>query len=169
MKMNPKPPPIIDSAKLISFASNDEDVEYTDRINLHVGTTENDFVRIGEMPNLAITRTYYDNSYLLMLCDEGWNAEGVLHFTTIEEAKAKAELGYKGISNKWKDSPYGQQEIDDFLRDVYEVDPRSEWWTMICSFCGKKDSEFEQLLQGKYASICRSCVKDFYEEFFSDT
>lgn len=88
----------------------DEDVEYTDRINLHVGTSENGFVRIGEMPNLAITKTYYDNSYLLMLCDEEWNPKGVIQFTTIEEAKIKAERGYKGITEKWHNSPYGQQE-----------------------------------------------------------
>ena len=167
--MNPKPPPIIDSARLIVFAWNDEDVDYTDRIDLHVGTSENDLVRIGEMPNLAITRTYYDDSYLLMLCDEGWNAKGVIQFATMEEAKIKAERGYKGITPKWHNSPYGQQEIDDFLRDEYEVDPRSEWWTMICSFCGKKGSELEQVLQGKYASICRNCVKNFYDEFVKST
>lgn len=167
--MNLKPPPIIDSAKLVIFASNDENVEYTDRIDLHVGTSENGFVRIGEMPNLAITRTYYDNSYLLMLCDEEWNAKGVIQFTTIEEAKIKAERGYKGIAKKWQDSPYGQEEIDDFLRDEYEVDPKSEWWTMTCSFCGKRDSGLEILFQGKYATICKYCVKSFYEELMKTT
>jgi hypothetical protein len=167
--MNLKPPPIIDSAKLILFALNDEDVEYTDRIDLHIGTSENGFVRIGEMPNLAITRTYYDNSYLLMLCDKVWNTVGVIKFTTIEEAKIKAERGYRGITNKWQESPYSHQDINDFLRDEYEVDPRSEWWTTFCSFCGKKDSELEQLFQGKHAAICKHCVKSFYEEIIKDT
>ena len=167
--MNRKPPPIIDSAKLIIFASNDEDVEYTDRIDLHVGTSDNEFEKIGEMPNLAISKTYYDGSYLLMLCDKEWNAKGVIQFSSIEEAKIKAERGYRGINEKWQDSPYVQQEIDDFLRDEYEVDPKSEWWTMICSFCGKKGSELEQILQGKSASICRNCVKQFYEEFIKNT
>lgn len=169
MRMIFKPPPIIDTAKLIIFASNDEDVEYTDRIDLHASTSENGFVRIGEMPNLAITRTYYDNSYLLMICDEGWNAKGVIQFATIEEAKIKAERGYKGLNEKWQDSPYSQQEIDDFLRDEYGVDPRSEWWAMICSFCGKNDSELQVLFQGKHATICKNCVKRFYEELIKNT
>jgi hypothetical protein len=167
--MNSKPPPIIDSAKLIIFAVNDEDVEYTDRIDLHIGTSENGFVRIGEMPNLAITRTYYDNSFLLMLCDEEWDTKGLIQFTTIEEAQLKAERGYKGINEKWQESPYSQDEIDEYLRDVYEVDPKSEWWTMFCSFCGKKDSELEMLLQGKHATICKHCVKNFYEEIIKNT
>jgi hypothetical protein len=64
--MNQNPPPIIDSAKLILFAVNDKDVEYTDRIDLHVGTVENGLIRIGEMPNLAITKTFYDGNYLLI-------------------------------------------------------------------------------------------------------
>lgn len=163
MKYNP--PPIIDSAKLLQFAANDDEVEYTGQINLHVGTVDNGLEKISEMPYLAITQTYGENDYLLMLCDSDWNAKGVIVYTTIEEAKIRAERAYKGISQKWQTSSYTQNEIDDFLRDEYEVDPKSEWWAMICSFCGKKDAELDQLLQGRHASICKSCVLEFYKEF----
>ncbi len=162
--MKLKPPPIIDSAKLILFAINDKNVEYTDRINLHVGTSENGFERIGEIPNLAITKTYYDNSSLLMLCDEKWNVKGVIQSTNIEEAKIQAERGYKGITEKWQESPYSQQEIDDFLREEYEVDPNSEWWTTYCSFCGRKSREINQMIKGLKAQICDVCVSDFHKE-----
>ncbi len=102
-----------------------------------------------------------------MLCNKNWEAEGVIGFTTIEEAKLKAENGYKGISNKWHESEYSEEEISEFLRNEYEVDPKSEWWRVICSFCGKKDSELEAVLKGKYASICKSCVSKYYEAFKS--
>ncbi len=160
------PPPIIDSARVIYFAENDSDIEYTDRIELHVGSAENEFERIGELPNLAISKTYNElNEILLMFCDEDWGTKGVIAFTTVEEAKIKAERGYKGITEKWQESTCTENEIDDFLRDEYDVDPKSEWWTSICYFCGKNDYELESVLKGKYASICKNCVINFHQLF----
>jgi len=164
--MNTKPPPIIDSTRVIFFAINDSTVEYTDRIDLHVGNSNNEFVRLGEVPNLAISVNYNKpDEYLLMFCDENWLTKGVIPFTTIEEAKIKAERGYKGITRKWQKSPYTQNEVDDYLRDEYEVDPKSEWWTTICTFCGKKDLELGVVLKGKYASICKGCINKYYRLF----
>lgn len=160
------PPPIIDSCKVLMFARNDAEVQYTDRIDLHVGNENDEFERLGELPNLVIAKPYNTPSdYLLMFCDADWESKGVICFTTIEEAKIEAEKGYKGISSNWKESSHSESEINEFLRDEYEVDPKSEWWTSICSFCGKKDSELETVLVGKYASICKSCVVDFYNVF----
>lgn len=141
--MNTLPPPIIDSAKVIVFALNDSDVVYTDKIELHIGTEEGEFQRLGEVQQLAISIPYNTpDKVLLMFCDASWQVLGVIAYTTIEEAKIKAERGYKGISDKWVASPYSEDQIEDFLRDEYEVDPKSEWWITICSFCGKRDSEF---------------------------
>jgi hypothetical protein len=68
--MSEIPPPIIDCTKVVLFAKNDDVVEYTDRIDLHVGG-ENGFERIGELPNLVISEPYREpNTYLLMFCDE---------------------------------------------------------------------------------------------------
>ena len=163
------PPPIIDCSKVILFAKNDDDVEYTDRIDLHVGG-KSGFERIGELPHLVISEPYnWPDTYLLMFCDEDWVVKGVLNYTTIDEAKIKAERGYKGISEKWQECPYDEESRNDFLRDEYEVDPKSEWWTSICSFCGRKDSEFKSILVGKYASICKECVASFYKAFNEDS
>ncbi|MCU7930715.1 MAG: ClpX C4-type zinc finger protein [Candidatus Thiodiazotropha sp. (ex Codakia rugifera)] len=160
------PPPIIDSCKLLFYASNEDDVTFTDRISLFVGGSGDELKPIGEVQNLAISRTYYEpHEFLLMFCKEDWAVKGVIPFTTIEEAKTKAEKGYNGISSKWKMSPYNEEDIDDFLRDEYEVDPKSEWWTTICSFCGRKDTEFSRLLEGKHAVICEGCVNKFYKVF----
>ena len=159
------PPPIIDCAKVLLYAVNDDAVEYTDNLELHVGG-EAGFKRIGELPYLAISETYNEpQTYLLMFCNEEWDVQGVIRYTTIDEAKIKAERGYRGIAEKWCKSPYDEENINDFLRDEYEVDPKSEWWKFYCSFCGKEDSKCGSVVRGKYASICKSCVLSFYEAF----
>jgi hypothetical protein len=122
------PPPLIDSAKLLAFAYNDEEVEFTDKIDLFVGEIEN-LKRIGEMPCLAICSNYLaPNDILLFFCNAKWESQGVIEFKSIEEAKSKAERGYPGISKKWEESPYTIDDVNKFLRDVYEVDPSVEWW-----------------------------------------
>ncbi len=163
--MNSNPPPIIDSARLLTFAHNDGDVEFTDRINLFVGEKDS-MERLGEMPNLAICADYATpKEILLFFCNDEWASQGVIAFASVEEAKLKAERGYRGISKKWKESPYSNDEVNSFLRDVYDVDPNSEWWKTICSFCGKGSSEFQQMLATERATICRQCVEAFYEHF----
>ncbi len=160
------PPPIIDSCKLLYFAENDDEVKFTGRISLFVGDVNEGLEPIGEKPRLVITHTYCEpREYLLMFCDIHWSVKGVISFTTIDEAKIKAERVYNKITQKWKESPYSNEEINNFLRDEYEVDPHSDWWECICSFCAKKDSELEEVLVGEYASICKSCVINFYNEF----
>jgi len=96
-----------------------------------------------------------------MFCNEEWEVVGVIDFTTIDEAKIKAERGYSGISKKWMESPYDDETINDFIRNEYEVDPGAKWWSTICSFCGQQDLEVEQILVGKYACICQNCVIEF--------
>lgn len=163
------PPPIVSTAKVLVYAVNDSDVEYTDKIDLHVGTKEQGLQRLGEVPHLVISTPYNQpEDYLLMFCDSSWEVLGVIAFTTIEEAKIKAERGYSGISDKWISSPYSTDQIDEFLRSEYQVDPKSEWWTTICSFCGRKDTELESVIVGKYASICKECALSYAEVFRED-
>lgn len=123
------PPPVIDSTRLLAFAYNDDDVEYTDRIDLHVGV-EGKMERMGEMPCLAICSNYaVPHDILLLFCNSDWESQGVIACTSVDEARLRFERGYRGISQKWQQSPYSDEEVDDYLRDVYEVDPNAEWWT----------------------------------------
>ena len=169
-KMNSHPPRIIDSSKLLEYAFNDADVLFTDNICLFIGSsTDGDHERLGEVPCLAIVAPYYKkDEYLLVFCDEAWRVKGVIAFESFDEAKLKAERGYVGISKKWKKSPYSQEEVHEFLRMEYDVDPTSEWWRSRCSFCDRDDTEFENLVSGKYASICDRCVSDIYCGFIKD-
>ncbi|MDU0460556.1 MAG: ClpX C4-type zinc finger protein [Geobacteraceae bacterium] len=163
--MGTVPPPIIDSAKLIYFAHNDADITFTDRISLYVGGSGEELEPIGEVPNLAITQPYYEpKDFLLMFCDSDWTVKGVIAFTSVEEAKIKAEKGYTGITSKWHDSSYSDEDIHDFLRDEYEVDPNSEWWASYCSFCGKESSDVNQMIKSQKAQICNYCIFAFYKE-----
>jgi hypothetical protein len=167
--METTPPPIIDSAKLICFAHNDSDVIFTDRISLYIGGSGEEFEPIGEVPNLAITQQYCKpKDFLLMFCNSDWTVKGVIAFTSVEEAKIKAERGYAGITSKWHDSSYAEEDINNFLRDDYEVDPNSEWWADYCSFCGRESRDVNQMMKNQKAQICNFCVSEFYEEFKKD-
>ncbi len=163
--MGTVPPPIIDSAKLICFAHNDAEVTFTDRISLYVGGSGEELEPIGVVPNLAITQPYYEpKNFLLMLCNSDWTVKGVIEFTSAENAKIKAERGYTGITSKWNDAPYSDEDIRNFLTNEYEVDPDSEWWSEYCSFCGKESSEVNQMIKSQKAQICNFCINAFYEE-----
>ncbi len=154
------PPPVIDSAKLLIYAENDGDVVYTDKICLYVGEQG----RLGEMPNLAICLPYNQcDNFLLFFCDHNWECQGVISFNDLNEAKLKAERGYEGISKKWIASPYSEEDVKDYLRDEYEVDPTSEWWKSICSFCRNEDLEGTCVIGSTGTIICGSCVTKFYD------
>jgi hypothetical protein len=137
-------------------------MEYTERIHLIVGGE-----RLGRVPNLAVCQNYYvPGDVLLLFCDHEWNSQGCIAFTTVEEAKLKAERGYPAIADRWQPTPHDQAAIDDFLRNVYEVDPRSEWWRQICSFC-QKDVEGMAVSKSS-ATICLACVDSFHEAMHAD-
>lgn len=157
------PPPVIHSAKLVAYAINDDDVEFTDKIGLYVGGVGEELVRLGEMPKIAICVPYHDpDEFLIFLSNEDWEPQGTLVGASLDDAKNHVEKGYKGISRKWKESPYSDSEVEEYLVDEYGVNPNTEWWVEACSFCGKKDDEVEHMIMRERASICGDCIEDFY-------
>jgi hypothetical protein len=85
----------------------------------------------------------------------------------VEEAKLRAEKGYRGIAKNWRESPYSADAVNEFLRNEYDVDPASEWWKEMCSFCGGDGSDGSSMLRSEKATICQKCVENFYEHFRS--
>jgi hypothetical protein len=157
------PPPIIDSARVLAYAHVEAGVEYTERIHLIVGGE-----RLGRVPCLAICRNYSIPDHILLLfCDSDWNSLGCIAFKSVEEAKIRAERGYAGVTTKWQDSPHNDAATADFLRDVYEVDPSSEWWRHRCSFC-QKEVEGQCIAKG-WATICVACVDAFHHAMHADS
>ena len=158
-----KPPPVIHSARTILYAVNDNSVQFTGRINLFVG---DDLEKLGEMPLLAICENYCSpGDILLFFCNYEWEPQGTIGFESVEAAKKKAEVGYKGINKKWVNAEASKDDLDKFLREVYEVDPDTEWWKIECAFCGKDDSEVDRMLGSgnEKTYICDNCIKTLYE------
>jgi len=163
METSLKPPPIIHSARTLFYAVNDDSVNFTGRLNIFVGGEDN-LTKLGEMPLLAICEDYqHPKDILLFFCDLDWDPQGGVGLESIEEAKAKAEIGYKGITDKWIPTEFSKDELDKFLRESYEVDPDTEWWKVECAFCGKDDSEVDRLLGSDKAYICDNCIRRLYK------
>jgi hypothetical protein len=153
------PPPIIDSMRTLWFAHVDDEVVFTDRLHLLV-----DGERLGRVDCLAICLNYsVPGDYVLCFCDSQWQCKGVIAYGSVDEAKAEAERGYRGIGAKWRADTTSEAEVDRFLREEYRVDPRTEWWKTECSFCGRDLPEVEGILAGKSAHICYGCIREFYE------
>ena len=158
------PPPVIDSAKLVAFAENDDDVTYTGKLSLHVGGPSN-WQTVDELPGLVIVNSYnMPQDFLLGFCDESWSISGVIQFDSIEAAKARAEHYYSGVGSKWCSSPYSDEQVREYLKTEYGVDPDSEWWVVRCSFCGKEDTDTAGVIASESATICYGCIGDFYSE-----
>jgi len=163
------PPPVVDSSKLLFFASTEEGVEFTDRITLLVGSLDEEPERVGEVPYLLIAKPYSNQEeLLLMFCDKSWETLGVICFNSLSEAKIKAEKGYTGITAKWQESPYSEKQVREYLRDEYEVDPTAQWWKTTCSFC-KESDDLEAAISSTTATICKKCIINFSKEFDEDT
>jgi hypothetical protein len=89
----PPPPPVIDSARTLLTAVIDADVVYTDRIHLIVAGQ-----RLGPVACLAICESYGEpRDILLLFCDADWQSKGVIAFKTVDEARARAEIGYRAL------------------------------------------------------------------------
>jgi len=97
------PPQMLDSARVLYYAINDERVQFTGAVCLLVGPGDGPLSELPEQPCLAIAENDNDGiEYLLMFCNDRWEVQGVIPFETVEAAKIKAEAGYQGISQCWQ-------------------------------------------------------------------
>ena len=158
------PPPVIDSARLVEYAENDDDVTFTGELSLHVGGPS-DWETVGELPALVIVHPFYNpGEFLLGFCNESWETSGVIPFESVEAAKAHAEHYYSGIGEKWRVTPYSEEQTREYLRTEYDVDPDSEWWTVRCSFCGNQDTGNAGIIASESATICYGCIEEFHKK-----
>lgn len=112
------PPPIVDCSKLIAFAVNDKDVVYTGRQCLLVGSVKN-MKPLGEQAGIVIIHPYnMPEEYLMGFCNRNWRVKGVSAHKTVEEAKRQCEMYYAGISTKWQESPYTEEDILNYAKSI---------------------------------------------------
>jgi hypothetical protein len=148
------PPPIIDSAKLLYFATNDSAVTFTGKITLYVGSE-----LLGEVPLIAICKPYNEVcEVFIYFCNENWETLGCIGCASVEEAKQKVEVGYNGISKQWQEANFSQSQVNEYLSETYGVDPASKWWETRCSFCNKESAEVENMFSSENAIICNECI-----------
>src|SRR5262245_22403310 len=100
-----RPPPVLDSARVLEFAVVDSSVRFTGALHLYHGGE-----RVGPVPCLAICRDPNVDGLLLFHCDKNWNVLGAQIWNnpdrpvvaTVEGVKERAEEYYSGISSKWR-------------------------------------------------------------------
>ncbi|HEY0941610.1 MAG TPA: ClpX C4-type zinc finger protein [Steroidobacter sp.] len=157
MKRNP-PPPVIDAARVVSYAFVD-DIPYFGANPGEPLFTENE--PREAVPRVAIAVGLAGHiGPRVFHCDEEWIALGACGAETVEQAKREVERNYPGVGERWIDTNVTVEEALAF----YD----SETAGLKCSFCGRRPFEVEGLIEGPQATICRGCVEEFYEDFQID-
>jgi hypothetical protein len=146
----PKPPPVLDSARVLGYAVLDESVIYSGHSSLFVNGKE-----LGPVPCLAICQGSNGDGILLLHCSRDWTVLGVAEYPSVDEAKNRAERIYPGLSTHWIGLHVTKEEAAHYLDKAFG-DQR-------CSFCGKKPEQIERLIAKNDARICDSCITEFHQ------
>ena len=147
-KPNLKPPPVLDSARVLQYALVDKSVGYVGRTLLFVAGKE-----LGRVPRMAICENH-EMGVLLFHCSRNWKILGCSPHTSVAEAKKKAEWIYPGLSGRWKRAHVTKKQARLFLDKL--------WGSQRCNFCGKRPDEVEQMYGKSDAYICVACVERFH-------
>ena len=147
------PPPVLDSARVLSYALVD-DIPYRRSGALYV-----DGVLLEKVPRLAICSNLGEEagSILLNHCNEQWEVLGTSGADGVEAAKQNAEKNYPGVASRWVDV---NTSIEEALR-YYDAQTGG----LKCSFCGRRPFDVEGWIEGNGAVICRGCVESYDRDF----
>ena len=146
----PMPPPALDCAHAIEYAVVDNSVTFEQRFTLNVGGEW-----LGEVPQLAICRNLDETELMVFHCGSDWKVLGVAAgFDSIDEAKAKTERSFRGLTPKWAPTGYSRDDAASYLAGHFK--------DMKCSFCGRLPMQFQSIV-GTKVRICNHCVKEFYD------
>ena len=90
----PKPPPVLDCARVLHYALVDKSVGYVGRTLLFVDGKE-----LGRVPLMAICEDR-KVGVLLFHCNRNWKVLGCSGHDSVAAAKRKAECTYPGLSEQ---------------------------------------------------------------------
>lgn len=97
--MASSPPPVLSSARVMTYAIITDDIPFTSSASLHV-----DGRHVGRVRRLAVCLALGEDSEALLLhCDEEWNVMGADGGKSVQALMARAESNYPGVSNRWVD------------------------------------------------------------------
>lgn len=97
-KLRP-PPKTIDGVRIRVYAVIDEDVDWTGDSGGPIVLVGGEFV--GPVPRMAIGLNYDRKDYIALYCSKTWKSLAAVGSRSLEEALARAEQEYRGISSKW--------------------------------------------------------------------
>jgi ClpX C4-type zinc finger len=158
----PPPPPVLDSARILFYATVNDSVKFTGRTLLFVDGQE-----VGRVPCLAICEQTTNKEALLFHCDCDWNTLGCSAHASTDEAKARAEQIYAGISTCWIAVEVSKEAAEAYqseIRKPHEEEVEELRSSARCSFCGRKFDEVNDMHinEQENAFICALCVEEFY-------
>lgn len=143
------PPPALDSAHAIEYALVDDSVTFEQRHTLNVAGEW-----LGPVRRLAICQNFDETQFMVFHCDREWNVLGVAAgYKSVEEAKAKTERSYHGISTKWQPTGHSREEAAKYVADRLKGHE--------CSFCGRTPHQYESCV-GDSVRICNHCIDEFH-------
>ncbi len=140
------PPPTLDCARVLEYVVLNDSVGFSGRTLLFV-----DGIELGRVPCLAICDDKRIPGVLLFHCDEEWTVLGCAGYTTLTEARDRAERIYPGLSSLWVDAKVSAEQSERYLNEQFG-DQR-------CSVCGKRADQVNQLDQRGEVLICNLCIR----------
>ena len=146
----PKPPPVIDCARLLHYAVTDKSLVYSGRTILFVGGKE-----VGRVPCLAICKNKISNGVLLFHCRRDWSVIGCSAHESVATAKKRAGRIYSGLSTCWRESHVTKDKAERFLNKLFGETR--------CSCCGRRPDQIGRLFSKGRALVCGSCVEELHE------
>jgi hypothetical protein len=161
---NPTPPPsVLDSARVLFYATVDDSVKFRGRTLLFVDGRE-----LGPVPCLAICEQETTKDALLFHCDSDWNTLGCSAHASTDEAKARAERMYAGVSTRWIDANVSKEAAEECranIRKAHEDHVKKLRSSARCSFCGRSVEDVHDMhVNGnENAFICDLCVEEFHQ------
>jgi len=155
--MNLPPPSVAAPLRVVAYACVDSSVRYLGNKTLYV-----DGELLGPVPCLAICHDPKTNEFSVAHCNNEWQLKGIAGgYPSSEKAKEAIERTYQGISGKWAETGYKEEDVARFLEESY-----AEYK---CSSCGKRPDEVKSMVRSSTANICNECVVDFYKDMGAKT
>ncbi len=152
----PKPPPALDSARLLAYAVLDESVSYSGHRLLFVDGKE-----LGPVPCLAICQVSDGSGVLFFHCSDDWTVLGAAEYKSVAEAKNRAERIYPGVTSLWIEAHVSEQEARRYLDEF--------WGDQRCSVCGRTPDQINRLVSKNSVRLCDSCIDEFHQMLHEDS
>ena len=146
-----QPPPVLNGFRVLEWANLKAPVKFSGHTHLYV-----DRVELGAVQRLALAKSFEGRDFALLHCTRGWNVFGIqAGFSSVAEAKRRAERTYVGVTRAWNSVKTSAREARAYQKRL--------WLGQECSFCGRVPPQVQNMMAARQARICNLCVAAAYE------